>query len=437
MSAIPLHNDLLGQPLVVRNKRGRKVDETLPKSHQREVQRLFRARRSTHLSDLERRVSLLERENVILRQWAGVKPSDRYLLGRGPTGCDTTKPLIADENDAEIQLEMDDSLPHERTWPRTPPALPPAPPRASFVLDQQPPQQPPTPRSEVPGSTSMGTGIINHNIHPNVLQPSGGVSYDKPPQPSYQMTNAQKYKPHPLYDHLEPLPPPPAPISYEPPPPSSSYGHDRLIKRESVYPNSGASMIGSSQDLSSAQSHSAHSAPYYSIPHRPSYSRPMDPYNPQPVTAIPADSPTSHMPLYAQSSWPDSYAPRPPTTPVPRRPQVTATLASIVPPVGLSSGPLSSSSPQTTSSNSGSESRSNISPDGAYDQRRSSVYSAYPPPSATPAPMPPTSVYIPHSQPPSQSQTTPTSAVSMYGMDNSSHRDLSAPQPPSHSDSFR
>ncbi|PVG04473.1 hypothetical protein CPB86DRAFT_673700, partial [Serendipita vermifera] len=69
----------------------RQVDETLPKSHQREVQRQFRARRAGHLLDLERRVSLLERENIILRQMARVRPSDRYLLGRGPTGCDTAK----------------------------------------------------------------------------------------------------------------------------------------------------------------------------------------------------------------------------------------------------------------------------------------------------------------------------------------------------------
>ena len=41
---------------------------------------------------------------MILRQYAGFQPSSRYLLGRGPTGCDTTKPLLADETDPEISL---------------------------------------------------------------------------------------------------------------------------------------------------------------------------------------------------------------------------------------------------------------------------------------------------------------------------------------------
>jgi hypothetical protein len=44
---------------------------------------------------------------MILRHWAGVLPATRILLGRGPTGVDTTNPLIAKENDEDLQLIPD------------------------------------------------------------------------------------------------------------------------------------------------------------------------------------------------------------------------------------------------------------------------------------------------------------------------------------------
>ncbi|CAG7849329.1 SubName: Full=Uncharacterized protein {ECO:0000313/EMBL:CCA70929.1} [Serendipita indica DSM 11827] len=407
--SLPL--DPMGQPLVVRNKRGRKVDETLPKSHQREVQRLFRARRTTHLADLERRVSLLERENVILRQWAGVKPSDRYLLGRGPTGCDTTKPLIADENDPELQLEIDDSSPHERNWPQTPPAMGPntAQPRPSFVLDHG--------AHKPEASATVTTG---HGLHPGVL--GAPNVYDKPPPTAHGPPTAQSqvagyqppfdahaYKPHPLYEQSAFDPPVQPPPAQHFDPNASALPQERLIKRETVYapPNY-------------AQPHEpSQTASYYSIAHRPSS------YMSHPLTSQHPDhlSTPTH-PLFAQSTsaWPDAYHPST-TTPLPRRPQITATLTPIVPPVGLTSGAGTSSSPSQQSS-AGSDSRSATVDNSVYDHRRSSAQyiGPFPPASATPAPLPSASVYIPHPQ----VQTT----ASVYALD--AHRDA----PPS-SESFR
>ncbi|KAF8742684.1 hypothetical protein AX14_002909 [Amanita brunnescens Koide BX004] len=76
------------------SKRGRKRNDNLPPNRARDVQRAFRARRAAHLQSLEQRVSELEEENGYLRQALGLPPSNRPLLGKGPTGKD--KPRLDD-----------------------------------------------------------------------------------------------------------------------------------------------------------------------------------------------------------------------------------------------------------------------------------------------------------------------------------------------------
>ncbi|KAF8322473.1 hypothetical protein DL93DRAFT_2050632, partial [Clavulina sp. PMI_390] len=67
-------------------KRGRKRDDNLPPNRARDVQRAFRARRASHLEELEERVVILEEENARFRVLLNLPPSDRPPLGTGPTG---------------------------------------------------------------------------------------------------------------------------------------------------------------------------------------------------------------------------------------------------------------------------------------------------------------------------------------------------------------
>jgi len=87
---------------------------------------------------------------MILRQYAGFQPANRYLLGRGPTGCDTTKPLLADENDPEVCLvriegwtSPSNQSPvaangHEPQWSITPPTATSLHARPEYTLDNHP-----------------------------------------------------------------------------------------------------------------------------------------------------------------------------------------------------------------------------------------------------------------------------------------------------------
>ncbi|KAF8591092.1 hypothetical protein K439DRAFT_1611429 [Ramaria rubella] len=79
------------------SKRGRKVNKDLPPSRARDVQRAFRARRAAHLEALEDRVAVLEQENSLLRAALKLPPSDRPLLGRGPTGKEKPKSIFDSE----------------------------------------------------------------------------------------------------------------------------------------------------------------------------------------------------------------------------------------------------------------------------------------------------------------------------------------------------
>ncbi|CAG8682679.1 1609_t:CDS:2 [Acaulospora colombiana] len=358
-----LSTDGLMPPLVVRNKRGRKVDETLPKSHQREVQRQFRARRAGHLLDLERRVSLLERENIILRQMARVRPSDRYLLGRGPTGCDTAKPLIADENDPEIHIVPESAYPRDGPWSSTSTSAP------SHHLPVGKPNQ------AISGGVITPTAAPPSSTAVPAFEKSG---YDQIPYP-----DVSKYKPHPLYDQHKLLEQPAGLTPYEHG--SSALATDRhQTPRPEISP--------------------AHSTPYYTIPHRASFSRPGDSYGHPDVTAGHQSSYHTGLP-----PWNDNYGS---TSIVNRRP---VPLTPIITPGGISSNTGANSSPSSQAASNATpvtDSRpQTMSSDplyGAHRQPTASSYShhAYPGTSSTPAPA--SSAYM---TPTSQ---VPASGINMY-----------------------
>ncbi|TFK27176.1 hypothetical protein FA15DRAFT_702186 [Coprinopsis marcescibilis] len=94
------------------SKRGRKRNDNLPPNRARDVQRAFRARRAAHLLALEQRVTDLEEENNYLRQALSLPPSNRPLLGRGPTGKDKPKSTSSNSIALPVSREvpaLDDS----------------------------------------------------------------------------------------------------------------------------------------------------------------------------------------------------------------------------------------------------------------------------------------------------------------------------------------
>ena len=303
-------------------------------------------------------MSLLERENIILRHWAGVLPATRVLLGRGPTGCDTAKPLIADENDEELQLIMDDSSPRDGNWPETPTA------RTSYVMEHQHQQQQQQQHHHhhIPDTVPQS---LSNNPQANHTSMPGPPQYEKGPgaydQPYPEL---QRFKPHPLYSHrpLESyVPPPPLP----PPPPhfeqnsSSIPTSERLlVKRESIYATPDTSALvpqhsqgppqQQQQTLPAGSNHPSisHSSGFYAVPHRSSYT--LD----NRYTSIHTDLNGNSNPgqsMYSQSTWSDPYLQQPPT-PVQgnRRPHPTL-MTPVMPTAGPSSGSVSSSSPASQS----------------------------------------------------------------------------------------
>ena len=356
-------------------------------------------------------MSLLERENLILRHWAGVHPASRYLLGRGPTGCDTAKPLIADDNDPEIQIIIDEASPRDRSWPPAS-AVPQA--RPAYPQDQSDPQSAST--------TSQHTSMVpNSPIAPTaapLFDKQQGADFDSP------YPDTRKYKPHPLYDQRPMFGDYPAHVSNfeQSVPPMAA--ERLLVKRESIYapPPTQPSL---SSLLSHQQRTDIPSHDYYPSQSRPSYSRPGEAYSSQPINGVLAEissttasvGPTTYHTMYPAHlvSWPDQYVPHSSSTPAPqimnRRPQqqqqpasALTPLTPVIPPVGLTSnsGPNGSPSSQTTSA-SGSvpdqqqqQQRSSAIPaDPMYAPRRSAAYgNGFPSSSGTPTP----SSYMQNSQ---------------------------------------
>lgn len=435
--------DSLLPPLVVRNKRGRKVDETLPKSHQREVQRQFRARRAGHLLDLERRVSVLERENLILRHWAGVHPANRYLLGRGPTGCDTTKPLISDENDPEIQLVIDENSPRDRSWP-PPSAIPPArpPPFSGEQSDAVGPNATSSQSAQPASATSTTQSMMNGSpmnattslpVFENKQQQGGG-GFDSYP-------DARKFKPHPLYDQRPLFGDYPTHVSNfeQNVPPMAA--ERLLVKRESIYaPPPGQPALSSL--LSHQQQRTTDIPPhdYYHSQQRPSFSRPGEGYSSQPISGVHADissngnpagptTTTTYHTMYPAHlvPWPDSYSAHNSSTSASqimnRRPQPATALTPltpVIPPVGLTSNSGSNGSPSsqpTSASGSVPDQQQRlpaIPADSIYAPRRPAAYvSGFPSTSSTPTPpsympsstQPQSSMYSHHGESAEQAQS--------------------------------
>lgn len=301
-------------------------------------------------------------------------------MGRGPTGCDTAKPLIADESDPEIQLFMDESSPNssqngvnfDRNWPQTPTV---APARPSFVLDQQghPVHSEPTSYAEEKQQQSSA---------PN--------AFDKPAYPPF---DAHKYKPHPAYDAHTFDHPGSNPTTHF----DQSQGSDRrfLVKREAVY-SSQVTNANSLSSLLSQPSRTDLASNFYPVDSR---TRPIDGFQPgsqtaqnsadiSPSSASSATSlhgSTALYPASAGSSWSEAYVPLSNGTPR----QDTSGVSN-----GGGSGP--NNGPMNDSGMHGSGT-------SVFTQRRSVTYSmngygsSVPPSSSTPAPMA-SSAYLPSSQ---------------------------------------
>jgi hypothetical protein len=348
---------------------------------------------------------------------ARVRPSDRYLLGRGPTGCDTAKPLIADENDPEIHIVPESAYPRDGPWSSTSTS---APSHLPYALDQShhhlhqpaPPQpqgqpQPQQQDSISDNATSGGSSAAKANqaisggvITPTAVPPPTAVpAFEKPGYDQMPYPDAHKFKPHPLYDQHKLLEQPAGLTPYEHG--SSALATERhQVNRE--YITVPAPMPSFLSQPPRAEISPAHSTPYYTIPHRASFSRPGDSYGHPDVTAAAA---AGHQSTY--HPWNDNYGS---TSLVNRR---TVPLTPIITPGGISSNTGVNSSPSSQAASNATpvtESRpQTMGSDPLYAPHRQPTassythHAAYPTSSSTPAPG--SSAYM-----------TPTSQVPAPGM---------------------
>ncbi|GAA6015908.1 hypothetical protein JCM10207_006802 [Rhodosporidiobolus poonsookiae] len=205
---------------VTGRKRGRKQDDTLPVSRSIKTQRAFRARRAALLSNLETRVTFLERENRELRRRLGLDEDGPPVSGDAPElievdgvvpGADVghgKRARLADEEAEEEPSEWPGdaststhaALPHPSTsvaYPPVPPpslALPPPP----FHPPTQQPYQPYVPQI----SPSLPQYTAGASSQPSRSRPSssGHGSFSTPPP------LAEHYAPAPLSTaHTQPL----------------------------------------------------------------------------------------------------------------------------------------------------------------------------------------------------------------------------------------
>lgn len=187
--------------------------------------------------------------------------------------------------------------------------------------------------------------------------PSG--SYEKGPAGYDQQQpypDLQRFKPHPLYDHIPPaIVAPPQPASHFDQNSSGVTATDRLlVKRESIYttPNPSALVPQQQSSQSQQQQPAATSAPqnhsslshgsgYYTVPHRPTFPTQLDRY-----TGIHTDLNGSYT---TSSTWSDPYLQQQhSSTPTPgqqRRPHPTLMTPVMPSSAGPSSASVASSSP--------------------------------------------------------------------------------------------
>lgn len=318
---------------------------------------------------------MLERENLILRHWAGVLPANRYLLGRGPTGCDTAKPLIADDNDPEIQLVTEDPSARDRSWPPAS-AVPPA--RDPYSQEQSDDVGSMNTSQTARASTTQQTVIPNSPI-----APTAAPVFEKQGFESSPFSDTHKFKPHPLYGQRPMFDDYPSHVSnFEPVPALAA--ERLLIKRESIYgPPATPTMPSLLSQRTDIASHD-----YYSAQSRPPYSRPADTY-PQSINGGHADMNgsnatigTNYYPAHLVS-WPDPYAPHnassaPQSLNRRQPPSTLPPLTPVIAPVGLTSGSVSTPSPSsqpTSALGSVPDQRlSTIAADPIYAPRRSVTY---------------------------------------------------------------
>jgi len=161
---------------------------------------------------------------MVLRQCAGFHASNRYLLGRGPTGCDTTKPLLADENDPEVCLvriegwtSPSNQSPvvangHEPQWSIAPPTASSLHTRGDYSLDTHPEH----PYATYDGPKSADKLVFEFDPHPTKMEPHSMPSYENAPPSHFEAIQSP-------YDAAPP-------VRFDCQPPSASA--DSVSKRE-------------------------------------------------------------------------------------------------------------------------------------------------------------------------------------------------------------
>ncbi|GAA5891907.1 hypothetical protein JCM6882_007401 [Rhodosporidiobolus microsporus] len=229
-------------------KRGRKIDESLPPSRSREIQRAFRARRAALLSNLEARVVHLEAENAELRRRAGLPPDGPPVTGKvlvltsvdGETpGADIGKPGVAssakgkgkrvreEEDDGEEEREEsagvdggEEQYAQEGAWSGADAAMG----AAAEVLGELG-RAAASPQGQFP-SNGASTGPLP--TPPNGFAGPSGLAHHPPPHaygaappfsgPSPLAPFPPQIAHSPAQGAQQPYPPPPPPAGYPPPP---------------------------------------------------------------------------------------------------------------------------------------------------------------------------------------------------------------------------
>jgi len=196
---------------------------------------------------------------MILRQVGGFQPSNRYLLGRGPTGCDTTKPLLADENDPEVSLvriegwtSPSNQSPvaangHDPQWSIHPPTVTSLHARPDYTLDGHPEQLYATYNGPKEADELVfKPSLHSFDPHPTKIehQPHSNPSYESAPPAHFEPVQSPYDAPPARFDC-----PPPAetkreafstPLSTVPPMSSllsSNAGSTRNTISHGVYPS--------------------------------------------------------------------------------------------------------------------------------------------------------------------------------------------------------
>jgi hypothetical protein len=201
---------------------------------------------------------------MFLRQYAGFHPANRYLLGRGPTGCDTTKPLLADENDPEVSLVRIEGWTsptnqspvaangHESQWSLPPPTATALHARPEYALDTHP-DHPDHPYAAYDGPKTADKLVFEPQLH----------SFEPHPTKVEQPHSIAPYESGPTA-HFDPIQSPydtAPPTRFDCPPPSAS---ETVSKRETFSTPLSTAPMSSLLSSSTASTRNAMSHGVYS-----------------------------------------------------------------------------------------------------------------------------------------------------------------------------